>query len=158
MKIVIAMVVVLAILGGAGFGLYKAGKLPFLHPKKTTKKAKPGAAHPAVAAAAASTPPPSSAPAPKPAAPRPKLSRPDPEAAAKAEQRMARLVALYEGMSADDAKPIVEKLPDTLVADLLRRMDERQAGKLLAGMKADRAAKLTGILAKAPAAGVVASQ
>ena len=56
---------------------------------------------------------------------------------------LTRLSAVYEQMPVDEATKIMAKLPDVVVEPLLRRMDERQVGKLLSAFTADRAAKLT---------------
>lgn len=156
MKVFIGLVLVMAVLGGGGYGLYRAGKLPFLHPAKSARKA-PAAAE---GAAVAQSAPAATAPAPARTSSTPVARTPqkDPEAEARAERRLARLAALYEGMSAEDARPIIDRLPDGLVEDLLRRMDEQKAARLLLGMKPERAAKLTAALAKEPAATAVASR
>lgn len=156
MKALIGLVLALAVLGGGGYGLYRAGKLPFLHPAKSAKKAPV----PAEGAEVAQSAPSATAPAPVRTSPTPVARTPqkDPEAEARAERRLARLAALYEGMSAEDAKPIVDRLPDALVEDLLRRMDEQKAARLLLGMKPERAAKMTAALAREPAATAVASR
>ena len=46
-------------------------------------------------------------------------------------------------MPVEEATKIMAKLPDTVVEPLLRRMDEKQVGKLLTSFNTDRAAKLT---------------
>jgi predicted lipid-binding transport protein (Tim44 family) len=71
-------------------------------------------------------------------------SRPDPQA----ERNLARVTALYETMSAEDAAKVMTKLPDALVEKVLRRMDEGKAGKLLLLLGPDRAARLTLALTK----------
>lgn len=71
-------------------------------------------------------------------------SRPDPQT----ERNIARVTALYETMSAEDAAKVMTKLPDALVEKVLRRMDEGKAGKLLLLLGPDRAARLTLALTK----------
>lgn len=68
---------------------------------------------------------------PKP--PMPALSEPD----------LNRTAGIYEQMPVDEAAKIMAKLPDNVVEPLLRRMDEKQVGKLLATFPAERSAKLT---------------
>ena len=46
-------------------------------------------------------------------------------------------------MSADDIAPIFGKLPDPDVVRALLAMDEKKAGKILAALPTDRAARLT---------------
>ena len=59
------------------------------------------------------------------------------------EADLTRLAGVYEQMDVDDAAKIMAKLPDTLVEPLLRRMEEKQVGKLLIAFAPDRAARLT---------------
>ncbi len=61
---------------------------------------------------------------------------------------MVRLASVYEQMPAEDAARIMASLPDSLVEDLLRRIDERQVGKILLALGPKRAAKLTQALAR----------
>lgn len=141
---VIAGFVVLALLAGAGFGLMRMGLPPF--GKRAKRAAAPAAAAPAAAAAPGEAPAPQLDPGPPP------LQGPTPEQleerARSAERGMARLASVFEGMPAEDASRIVARLPDTLVEGLLRRIDERQAGRLLAAMPLERAARLTRCLAR----------
>jgi flagellar motility protein MotE (MotC chaperone) len=54
----------------------------------------------------------------------------------------ARLGAIYATMSADDLARIFRKLPDPDVIQSLTQLDEKKAGKVLATLPADRAARL----------------
>ena len=63
----------------------------------------------------------------------------------------AKLLALYGTMSPDDLAPIFAKLPDPLVVKTLMQMDEKKAGKVLAALPPDRAARLSELmLARSP--------
>ena len=55
----------------------------------------------------------------------------------------AKLSAIYATMSPDDIAKIFEKLSDAEVVQNLMPLDEKKAGKILAAMPADRAARLT---------------
>ena len=55
----------------------------------------------------------------------------------------AKLSAIYATMSPDDIAKIFEKLPDPDVIQNLMPLDEKKAGKILAAMPADRAARLS---------------
>ena len=55
----------------------------------------------------------------------------------------AKLAAIYATMSPDDIAAIFAKLPDPVVIQNLMPLDEKKAGKILAAMPADRAARLT---------------
>ncbi|HLJ53422.1 MAG TPA: hypothetical protein VKT77_00200 [Chthonomonadaceae bacterium] len=81
------------------------------------------------------------------------------EAAAAAERAatdpkaIARLAAVYEQMPPDAVSKIFAKLPETEVLALLRKMEEKKVGEILAANAPDRAARLTLALSKpAPAA------
>ena len=85
------------------------------------------------AALAAQPPAPAAPPVPPPDSP------PAPDTGAK-------LIALYATMSPDDLAPIFGKLPDPLVIKTLMQMDEKKAGKVLAALPPDRAARLSEIM------------
>jgi hypothetical protein len=55
----------------------------------------------------------------------------------------AKLIAIFATMSPDDISPIFAKLPDTAAIQYLMPLDEKKAGKILAAMPADRAARLS---------------
>lgn len=81
------------------------------------------------------------------------------EAAAAAERAdtdpkaIARLGAIYEQMPPDAVSKIFAKLPEPEVIALLRKMEEKKVGGILAADAPDRAARLTLALSKpAPAA------
>jgi flagellar motility protein MotE (MotC chaperone) len=57
------------------------------------------------------------------------------------------LTKVYESMKPDEAGPIFDRLDDTTVKGILRRMKERQVGAILAAMSRDRAVALTKALA-----------
>ncbi len=76
-------------------------------------------------------------------------------AAKAAEQRaavdpksIARMATVYEQMPADTANKIFSKLPDPEVIALLRKMDEKKVGQILAIVPPDRAARMTLSLSK----------
>ena len=54
-----------------------------------------------------------------------------------------KVISIYSTMKADQLALIFAKLPDSAVADALEQLDDRQAGKVLAALPNDRAAKLT---------------
>lgn len=58
----------------------------------------------------------------------------------------AKLTAIYATMSPDDIAKIFAKLPDSVVIQNLTPLDERQAGKVLAAMPPDRAARLSQLM------------
>lgn len=63
----------------------------------------------------------------------------------------AKLSAIYDTMSPDDLARIFAKLPDPTVIQSLLPMDEKKAGKILAGLPPDRAARLARqMMASAP--------
>lgn len=131
---------------------------PFGRPKKDDKALalKPGKNKTMVASVA----PPASAPvSPPPVVVTPVATPPvretiktaPPPAPKVSESDLNRLAGVYEQMPVDEATKIMAKLPDTVVEPLLRRMDERQVGKLLTTFTPDRAAKLTLAMAKSSA-------
>jgi flagellar motility protein MotE (MotC chaperone) len=69
------------------------------------------------------------------------IARPD--AAKPTEEGLTRMAQVYEGMPVEEATTIMAKLPDTVVEPLLRRMDDKQVGKILSSFAPERAAKLT---------------
>lgn len=152
MRLLLAAFVLLAIAGGVGYGLLKAGMLPY--GKKAAAKQ---ASEPTQAVAHAEETP--QAPSSEDASIIPKTRPALPptarvEDAREAEKRIRRMAAVYDGMPADAVAPIMERLPAALVRDLLRRMDEGQVGKVLLAMKPERAALITRELVSAQAAPV----
>ena len=150
MKKLLIVMALFGIVGGGVATLWFFHVPPFRKAPKhsttaSTKSARPRVVvqHDApapVAQAPVATPPaepakPVVSPAPKPA---PRLSDAD----------LTRLAGVYEQMPVDDASKIMAKLPDSLVEPLLRRMDERQVGKLLATFAPERAARLTQAMAR----------
>lgn len=164
MKKLIVICAMFALLGGGVGSLWFFKVPPFARAAKkpaaaTAKHVKPSSAPtPAeepktepksdpVAAAASQTPnvaisdqatqpsqsPPADAQHTPPKSRIPALSEPD----------LNRMAAVYEQMPVDEATKIMAKLPDSVVEPLLRRMDEKQVGKLLATFPAERSAKLT---------------
>lgn len=155
MKVGLYILVALMLVGGVAAGMQQMGVGPF---KKAAKKAtKPAAAAQAAPVAAATQPASTvdmdAGAQAKPAAPAkaatPKLSADELAAAQRlTDQHLDKLATVYEQMPPEDAGKVLAKLPDPLVQQLLSRMDERQAGKLLLTFDPDRAAKLTEALAK----------
>jgi flagellar motility protein MotE (MotC chaperone) len=58
-------------------------------------------------------------------------------------KNIARMASVYEQMPAETVTLIFGKMRDDQVIALLRRMDEKQVGQVLAAMAPDRAARLT---------------
>lgn len=149
MKLLLAAFVLLAIAGGVGYGLLKAGMLPYGKKAAAKQAQEPTQAseHAEATPEAPSSGDASTMPKPRPAPPPTARA----EDAREAEKRLRRMAAVYDGMPADAVAPIMERLPAALVRDLLRRMDEGQVGKVLLAMKPERAALITRELVSAPA-------
>ena len=79
------------------------------------------------------------------------------EQAAVDPKSLSRLAAIYEQMPAETANKIFTKLPDPEVIALLRKMDEKKVGQILAIVAPDRAARLTLTLSKPASPSPVAS-
>ena len=62
------------------------------------------------------------------------------------QRRVARLVRIVDKMKAAEAASIFAKLDDEFVLQLLMRMKERNAAKVLSEMPASRAARLTAMI------------
>lgn len=62
------------------------------------------------------------------------------------QRRVARLVRIVDKMKAAEAASIFAKLDDDFVLQLLMRMKERNAAKVLSAMPASRAARLTAMI------------
>jgi flagellar motility protein MotE (MotC chaperone) len=146
----LVVIIVVVVIGGGVAALWFLGIPPFGKPAAPHKKADAGQAKAdkkdlatteATAASALTPPSRSKTVAQKPATP---PAEPDPERDA----RLARLSSTYEQMSPEDAGRIFTKLPDSLVENLLRKMDEGKVAKLLLALPVERAAKLTLALSK----------
>jgi flagellar motility protein MotE (MotC chaperone) len=59
----------------------------------------------------------------------------------------AAMTKIYEGMKAEEAAPILDKLDDATVKAILRPMKEKQIGAILAAMNRERAVVVTKLLA-----------
>jgi hypothetical protein len=138
MKIVVTLVVLIVLLGGAGGALFYLKLPPFA--KATPKKATVSTSK--VRIAAAPEPEPAVPLAAKPVAP------PARKTVVVDPAKITRLSSIYEQMPAEDASRVMAKLPDPLVQRILSGMDERQVGKLLGLFPPDRAARLTRALAQ----------
>jgi hypothetical protein len=145
MKIAMAFVGLLVVVGGACGALYFLKLPPF---------AANGQKKPVVVAAV--TQPAATEPDPETASPSPPTAstakpaiavtaRPDPSATA---AKMARLSSIYEQMPTEDASKVLAKLPDDLVQQILGKMDEGKVAKLMGSFAPDRAARLTRGLAR----------
>lgn len=149
MRILLILIALIAVIGGGIFGLMKSGVLPFGKREKPTSKTavKPRSSEERGAISARPSPVsprPASAESPSPARPRPENRD---GLSAEEARKVQRLASIYEQMSPEDAARIMARLPDSLVEEMLRRMDERQAGQLLIRFPLDRAARLTRALA-----------
>jgi len=116
------------------------------HLAKATKArpAKLAAAAPAKAAVPAAPSPAPLAPLPVPAAALAAVpADPTPDTHAK-------LDAIYAAMAPDDLARIFAKLPDPTVVQSLMPMDEKKAGKVLAALPDDRAARLSRLMLDSP--------
>ncbi len=114
------------------------------HLAKATK-AKPAK----LAAHAPARPAPPPAPLPLPAAPAPAALAAAPSEPAP--DTHAKLDAIYAAMAPDDLARIFAKLPDPTVVQSLMPMDEKKAGKVLAALPDDRAARLSRLMLASPA-------
>ena len=111
-------------------------------------KAKPAK----LAAHAPARPAPPPAPLPLPAAPAPAPSAALAAALAEpAPDTHAKLDAIYAAMAPDDLARIFARLPDPTVVQILIPMDEKKAGKVLAALPDDRAARLSRLMLASPA-------
>lgn len=60
------------------------------------------------------------------------------------------LSKIYESMKAEESAPIVEKMDDATIKEILGPMKEKQIGAILAAMSRDRAVAVTKLLAANP--------
>ena len=72
-------------------------------------------------------------------------------------REIARLASIYEQMAADNIVKIFAKMPDPQILALLRRMDEKKVGEVLAAIPPERAAFFTLQLSRASTATRTAS-
>jgi len=161
-KVVVPLLCILVALGVV-YGMALTGILPAqkwadknpqiapllraIHLAKATK-----ARHVKLAAAATAKPAASARPLPAPIAPLP-VSAPAFAAvpSAPAPDTHAKLDAIYAAMAPDDLARIFTKLPDNTVVQSLMPMDEKKAGKVLAALPDDRAARLSRLMLASPA-------
>jgi len=66
--------------------------------------------------------------------------------AEKEDGKLAKLVKMYEGMAPEEAAPILETLPDPVVAQILLRMRNRQATRIMGSLNAGKAAGVSKLL------------
>lgn len=157
MKFVVPLLSFLVILGvvyGMAFvGILPAQKWADKNPQiapllRAAHLAKAPKTKPAkVAASAPARPAAHSAPAP--IAPLPVAAAP--AAVPSAPDTHAKLDAIYAAMAPDDLARIFARLPDPTVVQSLMPMDEKKAGKVLAALPDDRAARLSRLMLSAPA-------
>lgn len=123
---------------------------PLLRAAHLAKAAKPTPAKLAASAHAKPAPPAAQTPLPAPPAPAPAAAL----AAAPADpapDTHAKLDAIYAAMAPDDLARIFAKLPDPTVVQSLMPMNEKKAGKVLAALPDDRAARLSRLMLASPA-------
>ncbi len=160
MKIVLPLLCLLVVLGVI-YGLAFTGILPAQKWADKNPQIAPllRAAHlakarkaPAVKLAAASAKP--AVPATPLPLPPPPLVLPTPALAAvatpPAPDTHAKLDAIYAAMAPDDLARIFARLPDPTVVQSLMPMDEKKAGKVLAALPDDRAARLSRLMLATP--------
>ncbi len=166
-KIALAILIPLLIIGGAVYGLAKMKVIPVQKlatknkalariltavklyqpsaPKKPTKQSQPVSS--ASSAAVAPTQAThislnsSSSPTPPPVAPPKPSTQINPK-------RIYQLSNIYDTMDPSEATKILIKLPDSELIPLFRQMDERKVGQILVAFGPTRAAKITQALLK----------
>ncbi|MCL5283165.1 MAG: hypothetical protein M1330_00415 [Armatimonadetes bacterium] len=163
-KVALAVLVPLLIIGGAVYGLAKMKVIPIQKlatknktmariltaiklyqpsaPKKPAKQSQPvtSASVAAVALAPATHISPNSSPLSTP--PSLPVARPKPSTQINP-KRIYQLSNIYDTMDPSDASKILIKLPDSELIPLFRQMDERKVGQILVAFGPTRAAKLT---------------
>jgi hypothetical protein len=169
-KIVLAILVPLLVIVGGLYGLAKVGIIPVGPLAEKNKALIPvlkmtGLYHPEPARKTKVVPAHDTVPAPDPLAPqRAELEqeRADLQAQRDAAQRaaaaaqaaqpdprnFARLATVYEQMPPESVTRIFAKLPADHVIGILRRMDEKKVGDILALLPPDRAAQVTEALSR----------
>jgi flagellar motility protein MotE (MotC chaperone) len=60
--------------------------------------------------------------------------------------RLTQVAQLVETMKPAQSAPILKNMPDNMIVDMLLRMKQKQAAKILAALEPDRAARLTQIM------------
>jgi len=68
------------------------------------------------------------------------------------EQRLEQAIALYSAMRPADAAAIMQDLPDEMILEILPKLQERQAGRILSGLKDDQKRRLAPLLVEGIAA------
>jgi len=58
-------------------------------------------------------------------------------------KKIKRLTAVYEGMKADRAAPVVERMDLAIVVRMFSRMDEKKVGKILSFLPPEKAVKIS---------------
>lgn len=158
MKVAAAILIPLVLIAAGAAVLYKTGYLDrwMGKPARASRtQASTGASgsKPARSALVRTGGAPSRTPAASIASVRPVPATRQPQASqtgdpVEAEQKLVRLAAIYEAMPPDDAVKVLPALPDTLLVQLLRRMDERVAARTLAALDRKRAVRLSLALAR----------
>ncbi|PJC71423.1 MAG: hypothetical protein CO017_00105, partial [Zetaproteobacteria bacterium CG_4_8_14_3_um_filter_59_5] len=58
-------------------------------------------------------------------------------------KKIKRLTAVYEGMKADKAAPVLAQMDLQTVVQMFSRMDEKQVGKILSFLPPEKAVKIS---------------
>jgi len=58
-------------------------------------------------------------------------------------KKIKRLTAVYEGMKADRAAPVVERMDLSIIVRMFSRMDEKKVGKILSFLAPEQAVKIS---------------
>jgi len=58
-------------------------------------------------------------------------------------KKIKRLTAVYEGMKADRAAPVIERMDLAIVVRMFSRMDEKKVGKILSFLPPEKAVKIS---------------
>ncbi len=58
-------------------------------------------------------------------------------------KKIKRLTAVYEGMKADRAAPVIERMDLSIVVRMFSRMDEKKVGKILSFLPPEKAVKIS---------------
>ncbi len=58
-------------------------------------------------------------------------------------KKIKRLTAVYEGMKADRAAPVVERMDLSIIVRMFSRMDEKKVGKILSFLPPEQAVKIS---------------
>ncbi|MGC8668601.1 MAG: MotE family protein [Chthonomonadales bacterium] len=158
MKVALAILVPLLLIAAGVAGLYRSGYLArFLgganqgrqvhtsrtlpHPPSSRPSGGRSMGIPSISGVA-------NAPAIRQISPAPKSPKSSPADGLEADQKLSKLAAIYEAMPPDDAAKVLPALPDALLVQILRRMDERVAARTLAALDRKRAVRLSLALAR----------